>query len=192
VLLFSYRGHGQSDGNRFGFTYGAKESSDVDAAVRFLSEDKGIQQIGAVGHSVGAASVLLSAAGNSHIRAVVAASAFPTLEELWVSNKPAILPRLLLDMGRELSERFRGYSQDEVRPKDVIGQISPRPVLIVHGAEDKRISREQATDLFAAAEGPKQLWLVEDAGHGEVRFPVLDTLIEDIIAFFDEAIRSTH
>ena len=42
VLLFSYRGHAQSDGTRWGFTYGDAESRDLDAAVRFLRGEKEI------------------------------------------------------------------------------------------------------------------------------------------------------
>jgi fermentation-respiration switch protein FrsA (DUF1100 family) len=88
-----------------------------------------------------------------------------------------------------LSELLRGYSRRQVRPQDVIAQISPRPLILLHGSEDRRITQNQAMRMFAAAEEPKSMWLVEGANHGEVRYPVLDELMPEIITFFDDALR---
>jgi dipeptidyl aminopeptidase/acylaminoacyl peptidase len=191
VLLFSYRGHGLSDGNRFGFTYGALESKDVDAAVQFLKEVKGIQNIGAIGHSVGAVSIILSAARNPDIHAVVAASPFNTMEEIWETNRPLIFPKPLSDLSLHLSELRKGFKRDEVCPEEVIAEIAPHPILLIHGSEDKRITYEQALRLYNAAQEPKRMWLVEGADHGEVRSPVLDYLIQNIIDFLDESFKQT-
>jgi dipeptidyl aminopeptidase/acylaminoacyl peptidase len=192
VLLFSYRGHGFSDGNRFGFTYGALESIDVDAAVSFLHKTKGIQRIGAVGHSVGAVSTILSAARNPYINAVVAASPFNTMEEIWETNRPVMFPKPLLDLSMRISELRKGFTRDQIRPEDVIAKIAPRPILIIHGSEDKRITNEQALRLYNTAHEPKRMWLVEGASHGEVRSPVLDYLVENIIDFFNDSFESKH
>ncbi len=190
VLLFSYRGHGLSEGSPFGFTYGAMESMDVDAAVRFLYETKGIHRIGAIGHSAGAVSILLSASRNSHIGAIVAASAFPTMEDVWRTNSPAIMPIPFIELMMRISELARGYTRQQIRPQDVIGQISPRPLLLIHGSGDRRITFDQAIRMFEAAEEPKRLWLIEGADHGQVRTPVMDDIIQEIIAFLAEALRS--
>jgi dipeptidyl aminopeptidase/acylaminoacyl peptidase len=187
VLLFSYRGHGFSDGNRFGFTYGASESKDIDAAVRYLHESKGIQKIGAIGHSVGAVSIILSAARNPHIDVIIAASPFNSMEEVWETNRPTFFPKPLLDLSMRLSEWRKGFTRDEVRPEDVIAQIAPRPLLLIHGSEDKRITHEQATRLYDTAQEPKRMWLVDGASHGEVRTPALDYLIKKIIDFLNDS-----
>jgi dipeptidyl aminopeptidase/acylaminoacyl peptidase len=190
VLLFSYRGHGNSDGNRFGFTYGALESRDIDAATQYLNETKGIQQIGAIGHSAGAVSVILSAARNPLISAVVAASPFNSVEEVWETNRPGYFPKPILDLSMKLAEFRKGFSRIEVRPQDVVSLISPRPFLLVHGIEDERITQDQAMKLYAAAKEPKCMWLAEGARHGEVRTQVLDESIQDIITFFDKVLSS--
>jgi dipeptidyl aminopeptidase/acylaminoacyl peptidase len=189
VLLFSYRGHGFSDGSRFGFTYGALESLDVDAAVRYLSEERGVDRIGGMGHSAGAVSLILSAARNTKINAVIAASPFNNVEEVWETNRPMIFPKPLFDLIMSISELRKGYTRDEIRPEDVVAQISPRPFLLIHGSEDKRVTEAQAMRLFSAAEDPKQMWIMDGASHAEVRSPVLDTLMDDIISFFDKALR---
>jgi dipeptidyl aminopeptidase/acylaminoacyl peptidase len=191
VLLFSYRGHGHSEGNRFGFTYGAQESKDIDAAVRFLSEKMGIDKIGLIGHSAGAASGIISAARNKLIKAVVAAAPFPSVEEIWHTNWPRLLPKALFELSFRLVEWRKKFSRDEVRPQDVIDQIAPRSVLLIHGIDDRRITERQAMNLFETANEPKHMWLVTGASHGEVRSPVLDIEIEDIISFFKQAFGET-
>lgn len=190
VLLFSYRGHGQSEGNAFGFTYGAKESKDIDAAVSFLMQEKGIDQIGLIGHSAGAVSALLSAARNPRIGALVAASPFSSMEAIWNSNRPAYFPSFIFNLTLKLVERRKRFSRTEVRPQDVINQISPRPILLIHSENDKRITFEQVKTLFFSAEKPITLWLVKEASHGEVGSLVLPDQIQNIIAFFDGALRS--
>jgi dipeptidyl aminopeptidase/acylaminoacyl peptidase len=188
VLLFSYRGHGHSEGNPFGFTYGAQESQDIDAAADFLSQQLGIGKIGVIGHSAGAVSGLLSAARNQRIKAVVAAAPFPSVEDIWNTNRPTLLPKGLFEWSFRFAEWRKKFSRDEVRPQDVISQIGPRGLLLIHGLEDRRITRQQAMQMFAAATEPKKLWLVEGASHAEVRFPVLDSQIERIVQFFNSAL----
>lgn len=190
VLLFSYRGHGLSDGNPFGFTYGALESEDVDAAVRYLYEERGIRRIGAIGHSAGAISIIISAARNPHISAVVAAAPFASMEEVWETSRPLIIPKPLLDLSMRFSEFRKGFTRNQVRAEDVIAQIAPRSLLILHGAEDRRITQAQAIRLFNAAQEPKAFWLVEGASHEGVRSPGLDILMQNIIVFFDDALRT--
>lgn len=189
VLLFSYRGVGSSDGNRLNFSYGARESIDVDAAVRYLAEVRKIQKIGAIGHSAGAVSIILSAARNSKIDAVVAAAPFASLQDIWQGNRPAVFPRELYDLTLHLFELRKGFSRQQVRPVDVVGQISPRPILFVNGLADRRISVLQAERLFQAAGFPKQIIWLPGATHAQVRSPGLDVLAPQIVQFFDANLR---
>jgi len=188
VLLFSYRGHALSDGDRWGFTYGDAESRDVDAAARFLRETRGIRHIGALGHSVGAVSSILSAARNPRIGAVVAVAPFNCLDEVWHTNRPTLVPTSVLNLTLRLTEKRKGFNREEVCPLEVVDRIAPRPLLVIHGLDDRRITGEQVRRLFAAAQEPKTLWLIEGATHGGIRTPVLDELAPDVIAFFDAAL----
>jgi len=188
VLLFSYRGHALSEGDSWGFTYGDAESRDVDAAVRFLYESKGIRRIGAIGHSVGAVSSILSAARTPYIGAVVAVAPFNCVAEVWHTNRPKLIPQFVQDLTLWLAEKRKGFNSDEVCPQKVVHRIAPRPLLVIHGTDDRRITEVQVRRLFAAAQEPKALWLVEGASHSSVRDPVLDHLAPDVIAFFDAAL----
>jgi dipeptidyl aminopeptidase/acylaminoacyl peptidase len=187
VLLFSYRGHALSDGRKGSFTYGEAESRDVDAAVQFLAGAKGIRRIGLVGHSVGAASAILSAARNPQIGAVVAVAPFNCVTEVWQTSRPFLVPSFVLDWALWVAEKTRGFDREEVCPLQVVERIAPRPLLVIHGTDDRRITEEQVRELFAAAEEPKSLWLVEGAGHNGIRSPMLDVLSKDVISFLNSA-----
>jgi len=188
VLLFSYRGSGQSDGNWLRFSYGDAESRDVDAAVRFLSEVKGVDRVGAIGYSAGAVSVILSAARNPQIEAVVAVAPYNCVDEVWQTGRPSVMPAFLHDLTLWLTEKRKGFDRDQICPVNVVGQIAPRPLLVIHGTEDRRILESQVRRLFAAASEPKSLWLVPGATHNSIRTPVLDDLVPRVVGFMDGAL----
>ncbi len=188
VLLFSYRGYARSDGQRGRFTYGDAESRDVDAAVEFLYAKKGIRRIGVIGHSAGAVSAILSAARNPHVTAVVAVAPYNCIAEVWYTSRPALVPRFILDWTLWAIERLRGFDREDVSPLEVVSRIAPRPLLVIHGMDDQRITEAQIRRLFEAAQEPKSLWLVQGATHQGIRNPVLDQLAPNVISFLDEAL----
>lgn len=187
VLLFSYRGHALSDGRKGQFTYGDAESQDVDAAVRFLREVEEVERIAVIGHSVGAVSAILSAARNPLIEAVVAVAPFTCVAEVWQTSRPAVVPSFVLDWTLWVAEKTRGFDRADVCPLSVVERIAPRPLLLIHGTKDRRITEEQVRRLFGVAEEPKSLWLVQGATHSGVRSPVLDLLAPDVITFLETA-----
>jgi pimeloyl-ACP methyl ester carboxylesterase len=52
-------------------------------------------------------------------------------------------------------------------PEEVVGRISPIPVLFVHGDRDHYFPVEHPEALYAAARQPKELWLLNGFGHAE-------------------------
>jgi alpha-beta hydrolase superfamily lysophospholipase len=189
VLLFSYRGHGRSDGHWGEFTYGQAESRDVDAAVRYLTIVRGIRRVGAIGHSAGAVAAILSAARTPRLGAIVALAPFTCVREVWNTSRPALVPPIVLNWTLWAAERLRGFRGDQVCPVEVVDRIAPRPLLLIHGTGDRRITVAQMHRLFASARAPKALWLVEGATHSSIRSPVFEQLAPDVIAFLDRTLR---
>lgn len=75
-------------------------------------------------------------------------------------------------------------------PEAVADRIAPRPLLVVHGAENELHRPEEAKALYEHADEPKQLHLIEGAGHTEWMFdehPTFKALVEQLDTFFDEA-----
>ncbi len=57
--------------------------------------------------------------------------------------------------------------KDPMPTRDRIGKVRV-PVLIVHGADDRLISVEQGIKLFELAHEPKDILIIDGAGHGDL------------------------
>ena len=186
VLLFDWRGHGESEGSET--TWGWKEQRDLAAAIDYVVHrpDVDSTRIGALGFSMGANTVAVAAGRDHRLRAIVLEGAFTSLEDMirhdegkygWYSEHFAV---------RAL--RRAGIPLDSVRPAAVLCRVSPRPVLIVNGAEDEDTPVATARKLFDAACEPKELLIVPRAGHNDYAAggPALATKLGD---FFVNALR---
>lgn len=79
-------------------------------------------------------------------------------------------------------------------PQADVVRMAGRPLLIVHGAENRLHRAEEAQALYEHAAEPKQLVLLEGAGHTEWMFddhPTFRRLIELLDAFFRAALRAS-
>lgn len=160
VLAWDFRAHGESEGELS--TLGYYEQMDVEAALEFALAQEGVEHVGAWGGSMGGATVILAAAGHPEIEAVVADSAFPSLEDVLRLNMPVkSFQPFVIFWGEYLS----GAEIDEVRPVDVIGEINPRPVFIIDGWEGGAVAMNSPYALYEAAKEPKQLWVEDGVPH---------------------------
>ena len=86
VLAWDFRAHGASGGDFS--TLGYYEQLDVEAALDYALSQPDVEHVGAWGGSMGAATIILTAAKRTEIEAVVSDSAFPTLEDVMRLNMP--------------------------------------------------------------------------------------------------------
>jgi fermentation-respiration switch protein FrsA (DUF1100 family) len=68
------------------------------------------------------------------------------------------------------------------------GKIAPRALLLIHGEEDPYTSTEEVRAMFAAADEPKELWVVPFAGHRNVDDVEPEAYKERVIGFFDRCL----
>ncbi|HSK75628.1 MAG TPA: alpha/beta fold hydrolase [Thermoanaerobaculia bacterium] len=164
VLLFDFQAHGESPGEHI--TFGALESRDARAAVDFVRHHHPSERIAALGTSLGGAAILL-ADPPLPVNAVILESVYPTVEEA-TDNRirmrlgplaSLLTPALLVQLGPRL-----GISPRDLRPIDEIGRIEA-PVFVLSGAEDRHTTQAETKRLFAAAQEPKELWIVPGAAH---------------------------
>jgi fermentation-respiration switch protein FrsA (DUF1100 family) len=187
VLLASIRSHDVNDGELIAF--GLREMPDIDAWVRFLREQEGIENIGMLGNSLGGSLAIQYAAENDAIQALVVHSAFSSMRDTintsvrYFTDLPAFPFATLI---RFWAEREIGGDIDDIDAKKWIGQISPRPILILHSLSDVAISSESGELLFAAAAEPKELWQVEGVAHANFDTELAEEFEEKIGKFFDQ------
>ena len=169
VLLFDFRGHGESGGSRTSLGY--HEQNDVVASLDFLRKRTEIDPkcIGIYGFSMGGATAILAAANTKAFSAVVADSAFTSLKDqardaiTGFYHLPAFPFLQLTVLGYEL---YFQTPVSVVSPVLAIGKLAPVPVLIIAGDGDKLIPAANGRKLFAAALEPKELWVIPGVDHG--------------------------
>jgi uncharacterized protein len=164
VLQFDFRGHGNS--GDADITLGTAERRDVAAAVRLL-EGRGLGPIALIGMSMGAA-VAIMAAPDLPVAAVVADAPYADLENP-ISNRMREMhypfPRLgarLIVLAAGLRARTRLLA-----PIDRVAKVAPRGLLLIGPKEDRLIDHDQVLRLFADAGEPKELYVVDGAGHAD-------------------------
>ncbi len=171
ILLMDLRNSGQSEGNLT--TLGLNEAGDVISAVDFVLAQPGSAglRVGLRGHSMGAATVLLAAARDSRVGAVMASAGYTSIEDNIadsVQQLTGLPPFPFAPAVVFFGQQEAGLDIAQVRPVDEIARIAPRPVFLVHGEEDTLILPKNSQRLYEAAGEPKALLLVPGADHGSL------------------------
>ncbi len=163
---------------------GPHEAHDLLGAVDYLASRPGVEHIGVLGFSEGGTASLLAAAEEPRIEAVVAMGGYASLTD------DILEPGVKLGWYNRLVRRFvlwflplDGVAPSEARPVDVVGRISPRPLLLIYGEHEA----EPGRTLLAAAGSPAELWIVPQARHGEYAFRAPDEYEQRIVDFFNAA-----
>jgi alpha-beta hydrolase superfamily lysophospholipase len=190
ILMMDARAHGASSGSIA--TYGWLERNDtraiIDAlyyserpryATRQMSTNPALQpfprpasHLFALGESMGAGIVLQSAAADPRIEAVVAEAPFANLREAsydyaglrkypWL-GKTLFVPGTWTLLYRD--EKLAGFPVAEVSPVKAVASRA-FPVLLICDEKDDALPCRHAEMIYAAARGPKQLWIVPRAFH---------------------------
>src|SRR5690242_874383 len=199
VLAYDTRGAGTSDPAPD--SLGAFERRDVLGAVDFLRSGPlpypalaRPRVIAGWGVSMGAATLLLAAAEEPAITAVVADTAFtdvlPLLErELPKQGAPApLVPGVLL-----AGWALYGVNYYDVRPVDAVARIAPRPIFFIHGDGDDFIPATNLDALVRAARAAPgaqvQSWLVPGVRHHAQTYHTAgQEYVRRVVAFFDSTL----
>ncbi|WP_307796964.1 alpha/beta hydrolase [Actinomadura barringtoniae] len=171
VIGFDFRGHGRSGGRT---TVGDREVLDLEAAVS-AARRRGYERIAVVGFSMGGAVAVRHAALYGGVDAVVSVSAparwyyrgtVPMRRVHWAIERR--VGRLAVRLARGTRIAPDGWNPVPEAPHEIAGEISPTPLLVVHGDADPFFPLEHAHQLYDAARDPRELWVEPGFGHAEV------------------------
>ena len=150
-------------------TFGCHESQDLLGALEFL-RSRGFRKIACLGVSQGGATILMAAEKLGDIRCVICESVFDELAHA-VDNRfrhytlcPSWLAGCLMV---PIAECRTGVALADVKPIEHIGRLSC-PIYIISGENDTKTLPGETRRLFDAAREPKELWMVENAGHQDL------------------------
>jgi len=164
VIAMDQRGHGRSGGT---FTFSSKEHEDIKAVIDYSK--KIYKYIYLMGFSLGAASTIIQTAKEKNVNGLIVVSppaSFDDIENRFLT-KEALISNAQKFGAHLFKLRPGPVSTNKIRPADVIGRISPIPILIIHGEKDPIIFKRHAEILYQRANEPKKLILVKEGFHAE-------------------------
>jgi len=195
VLAFDMRGSGESQPAPLSLGY--FEQRDVLGAVDFLRSGRlPFPELGRPrvitgwGVSLGAATMLLAAAREPAIRAIVSDSAFTDIIPILEREVPkrSHLPQLFTPGALFAARVIYGVDFYAVRPVDVVASIAPRPIFFIQGTRDAFIPPSNMGDLATAARAAPnanvQTWLVPGATHAQSFNTAGKEYVDRVVAFY--------
>lgn len=192
VMLMCVRAHDRSDGEIISF--GQREMPDMAAWEADALKRPGVdpKQVGIFGVSMGGTLAIQFAAEHPEIRAVIADSAFSSLNDTIdtsVKFFTGLPPFPFAPLIRFWAERETGLTASRVDAKRWISKISPRPVLIMQGGADQVVSPDSGDRLYQSADQPKDMWYEKTVGHGQFLKMMPAEFERRVTEFFDKYIR---
>jgi pimeloyl-ACP methyl ester carboxylesterase len=184
VLLYDAPGHGESDGNP---DWQRDVPESLDAAVDWALRQPGIDPdgVGALGCSMGCSTVAEVASRNPRVSAVVLEGCFTDAYAQARAEYAKWGP--IQQVPAMMVMRLSGIKGGDLRPIDHVAKLSPRPLLLIAGSIDDVVPAAMSRDLYAAAEEPKQLWIIDGASHGDYARLEPERFPRRLVEFFDGA-----
>jgi len=190
LFLFDFRGHGKSKG--WATSFGYHEQKDLLGALDYLDGQKETShRYGLYGISMGASVGILVAVKDPRILALCLDSPFVDLAESMAIHFRLLypLPKFPFLTLAYLSYNIRFLTDiRQVSPIHVVHHIAPRPLFIINGSADDRMTSARARALYEKAHEPKRLWLIPGAGHLEGMAVAPTEYQREVLRFFRKAL----
>ena len=191
-VLFDFRAHGWSGGTMA--TFGYREPLDLEAVLDWVGTRIELRDapVALLGESMGAAVALLFAAGEPRVGAVVADSPFARFdgaveERLRFAFGP-VVGGVVLPETLRIGGALLGIPCDEIAPEEAVTRIGPRPVFLIHGADDPQLTPDNSHRIRDAAPDTVELWEVAGARHCQAVHLIHDEYGKRVIAFFEKSL----
>ena len=174
TMIFNFRGAGQSEGNMDMLGWCRDLAAVVERSLSLPRVDPG--RVNLLGFSAGAAVSVYVAAHDRRVTAV-ACSACPAKFRFPSTEKAQEFLAHLREIGLVRDPGFPASVEDWMAgfsgasPLKWVEQVSPRPLLLLHGDRDEVVPLESAHSLMQKAGEPKELQVIAGAGHRLRRDP---------------------
>jgi pimeloyl-ACP methyl ester carboxylesterase len=184
VLTVDFRGCGESA--RAPHSFGLFESQDAQAAFGWLKRRQHGAPVAVIGASLGGAAALLGESGPVPAEAMVLQAVYPDIRRA-IRNRIAaeggVATAYLLEPFLSLQSRPRfGVWPSRLSPLEALRHYRG-PVLVIGGEDDLSTPPVETKAVFAAAPGPKSLWIAPGAGHKAATVLRSDSYRRRLLAF---------
>jgi hypothetical protein len=169
---------------------GYKETDEVGDALDYLRSrhDVNPDRIGVLGFSSAGATSVMAAARFHELRAAIAEGGYGDFAEgaVGLGTGGTVLETFFKWSMAASYRLISGVDINKLSPEDVIGNITPRPVLLIYGSRERSLAG--AYQQLAAAGENAELWVVEGARHGNYLTIAPEEYEQRVTTFFDNAL----
>ena len=171
VMLYNQRHTGHTGGNDY--TFGLYERYDLENVAKFLKKKYPNGLLGAHGHSMGAATVVMHSEineKNKYVDFYIADSPYHEMQDairLGIEDKdiPLLPVGYAKFMGNLYTKVKSGFSYEDVKPYKAVQHITT-PMFLIHGKEDKVCSPNSSKIIYDnIPHNKKELWLIDGVQH---------------------------
>jgi pimeloyl-ACP methyl ester carboxylesterase len=166
VLTIDFRGCGESA--EAPHSFGWFESRDAEAAFDWLKRRQHGAPVAVIGASLGGAAALLGERGPLPADAMVLQAVYPDIRSAIrnrIAAESGVAPAYLLEPLLSFQSRPRfGVWPSQLSPLESLRHYRG-PVLVIGGGKDQSTPPVETKAVFAAAPGPKSLWIEPGVGH---------------------------
>lgn len=172
VIVPDLRCQGESEGDFIGM--GWTDHYDCNLWIDYILSQDPEAKIIIHGQSMGASTALIMTGEETlsdHVAAVISDCAYTDAYSMFGDKVTEwfYLPAFpLVDSARVVLKLRGGYDLMDASAIDAVAK-STTPTLFIHGASDAMISVRMSEDLYEAASCPKDLLIVEGAGHAQAQ-----------------------
>ncbi len=190
VLMYAERGSGESEGSYRSF--GWEDPIDVGGALNFIQNRGDADRVGILGCSMGGQIALQGAAY------------YPQIGGVWADGPSSITAKdytpphdffsLLGKIAGPLTDQFLAWHLGIEKPRpmvDIIGEISPRPIMLVGGGVPHPLfgTEEPRVNYYASHAGENaEIWMINEAYHCDGPVVAPNEYTQRMLDFFDQAL----
>ncbi|MBA7646342.1 hypothetical protein ES703_54104 [subsurface metagenome] len=170
VFIFNFRGAGASGGNFDILDWTEDLKVVIDYLWTLPEVDR--SRLLLLGFSGGAAVSIYVASQDKRVSSIVTCACPAEFTFFTEGNEPQSIIDHFRSVGIIRDKNFPHsahewlHSFTQVSPVNYIAGIAPRPLLLVHGSQDETVEVSHAYKLYDRAGEPKQIVIVDGAGHG--------------------------
>ncbi|MGL5712597.1 MAG: alpha/beta hydrolase [Paraclostridium sp.] len=194
VVIYNQRHTGNTGGDDY--TFGLYEKYDLESVAKFVHEKYPNGLLGAHGHSMGAATVVMHSEineKNKYVDFYVADSPYHEMKDavrlgIEAENIPLLPIGYASAMGNIYTKVKSGFSYEDVKPYESVQNITV-PMFLIHGTEDDVCASKSSEIIYEnIPHDKKELWLIDGVQHVNAYDILGDEYFDRILNFIDEKV----
>ncbi|MBQ8002220.1 MAG: alpha/beta hydrolase [Clostridia bacterium] len=187
-LVVDNRAHGKSEGDYVGF--GILDRFDCLSWINYTNDRfMGKKDIILYGVSMGAATVVMASGFKKipeNVKAIISDCAFTSPYDVFshILKRDYHLPEFpVMSINDMLTKKTAGYGFRDYSTFDAVASTKI-PILFIHGEKDDFVPTEMSRKNFKACKAPKELLIVENAGHAAAYYenvPLYEATVKEFL-----------